>query len=430
MVDVSNHPFVPLRHRAVRLLWGAAVVSDVGTWVQLIVVGSLIAAGTGSAVQTGLVALATFMPQGIASPVGGLLADRYDRRKVFAAALLAQASVTTVLAIVLGMGVRTPAVLTLLILLGSAAGAIGAPSYAAMQPDLVPPDELMAMVSLGVYSWNSGRIIGPLLGTLLVFSVGPAWTIGFNAFSFVVMAGAVALVRRPFRPHGADGVDGGVRARLVGGWRTLRATPGCWHGVVVLILFNLTVVAFMGLIPIYVRAEFGGGTGLTGAVASAQGIGAIIGGVLITLLAARFRRSFLVGRVIWVLAAGLVVYAVAPNTAWLVASAALLGAASSSMFITTSAIIQRDAPPASRGRVMSIMQASMGVSYGIGLLFIGSIGDAANLRLAFVVGAVLLLVGFAALTARSRNWRDAIDGDEVLAADTLTPAELSVACGD
>ena len=59
-------------------MWSAAVVSDIGTWVQLIVVGSLVAAKTGSAVQTGLVALATFAPQSIASPVGGLLADRFD----------------------------------------------------------------------------------------------------------------------------------------------------------------------------------------------------------------------------------------------------------------------------------------------------------------------------------------------------------------
>ena len=428
---MSNHPFVPLRHREVRLLWGAAVVSDVGTWVQLIVVGSLVAAGTGSAIQTGLVALATFMPQGIASPVGGLLADRYDRRKVFAVALVAQALVTTLLAVVLGAGVRTPAVLTLLILLGSAAGATGAPSYAAMQPDLVPADELMAMVSLGVYSWNSGRIIGPLLGSVLVLSVGPAWTIGFNAFSFVVMAGAVSLVRRPFRPHGgAEEAAGGVRERLVGGWQTLRATPGCWHGVVLLVLFNLTVVPFMGLIPIYMRLEFGGGTGLTGAVASAQGVGAILGGVLITVLAQRFRRSFLVSRLVWALSSALLVYALAPNRAWAIAGGALLGAASASMFITSSAIIQRDAPPASRGRVMYIMQAAMGVSYGIGLLFIGSIGDATNLRLAFAVGSVLLVVGFAALTARSRHWRAAIDGAEVLPARSAAPDVLSVACGD
>lgn len=427
---MSNHPFVPLRHRAVRMLWGAAVVSDAGTWVQLIVVGSLVAAGTGSAVQTGLVALATFMPQGIASPVGGLLADRFDRRKVFAAALLGQAVVTAGLAIALGMGIRSPGVLTLLILLSSAAGAIGAPSYAAMLPDLVPPEELMAMVSLGVYSWNSGRIIGPLIGTGLALVVGPAWTVGFNATSFVVMAGAVWLVRRPFRPSGVDSSDS-VRARLLSGWRTLRATSACWHGVVLLVLFNLTVVPFMGLIPIYAKAEFGGGTGMAGMVASAQGVGAIFGGVLITLLAARYQRSYLVGRLIFVLAAALSVYALAPNRAWVIGAGALLGAASSGLFISSSAIIQRDAPDASRGRVMSIMQASMGVSYGIGLLFIGLIGDALNLHVAFLIGAALIVVGFGVIAWRSPNWRAAVDGNEVLVSDrSRQPDVLSVACGD
>lgn len=414
---VSTHPFVPLRHRPVRLLWGAAVISDIGTWVQLIVVGSLVAAGTGSAVQTGLVALATFMPQGIASPIGGLLADRYDRRKVFAWALLVQASVTSALAVVLGLGVRSPLVLTVLILLGSAAGATGAPAYSAMQPDLVPPDELMAMVSLGAYSWNSGRIVGPLLGSVMALAVGPAWTVGFNAFSFLVMAAAVASLRRPFRPSAVS--EGGFRERMVGGYRALRTTPGCFHGVTVLVLFNLTAVPFMGLIPIYVRSGFGGGTGLAGAVASAQGIGAIIGGITVTMLAARFDRSYLIGRVVAGVALGLTCYALAPNTGLLVPAAMLLGAASSSMFISTSAIIQRDAPSASRGRIMAIMQASMGISYGIGLLFIGSIGDLSSLHVAFVTGALLLVAGFWALTRRSPNWRRAFDGQQVPADSAL-----------
>ena len=404
---MTNHPFLPLRHRAVRLLWGAAVVSDIGTWVQLIVVGSLVAAHTGSAVQTGLVALATFAPQSIASPVGGLLADRYDRRKVFAAALMVQAVVTTALAVALGFGVREPAALVVLILLASAAGAIGAPSYAAMQPDLVPPEELMAMVSLGVYSWNSGRIIGPLLGTALVLLVGPAWTIGFNAISFVVLAVAVTLVRRSFRPTRSDGT---ILDRLSGGWRTLRSTPGCFHGVALLVLYNLTIVPFIGLIPIYLRASYGGGTGMAGAVASAQGVGAIVGGIIVAMLAHRHPRSLLIGRLIVMLALSLGLYAIAPNAAWVVVASALLGGAGAGFFIASSAIIQRDAPAASRGRVMSIMQAAMGVSYGVGLLFIGSIGDATNLHLAFGVGAVLLLVGFGLLTLRSRHWRTAVDG--------------------
>lgn len=413
---MSNHPFVPLRHRAVRLLWGSAMVSDIGTWVQLIVVGSLVAAHTGSAVQTGLVALATFMPQGIASPVGGLLADRYDRRKVFATFLMLQALVTCVLAVALGAGVRSPGVLTVLILLASAAGATGQPSYAAMLPDLVPPEELMAMVSLGVYSWNSGRVIGPLLGTLLALAVGPAWTVGFNAITFVVMAFAVLLVRRPFLPQASDE---SVLRRLRGGWRAMRSTPGCYHGVVLLVLFNLTVVPFMGLIPIYVRAEYGGGTGAAGMVASAQGIGAITGGVGITILATHFQRSLLVGRMVVLLAAALAAYALAPNIAFVVAASVVLGAAASGSFISASSIVQRDAPPASRGRVMSIMQASMGVAYGCGLMFIGSIGDASNLHVAFLAGSVLILLGFALLTWRSQRWRHAVDG--TLAATGAAP---------
>jgi len=420
---VSNHPFVPLRHREVRLLWSAAVISDIGTWVQLIVVGSLVAAHTGSAVQTGLVALATFMPQGIASPVGGLLADRYDRRKVFAWALLAQAVATTGLAVALGMGVRTPAVLTAFILVASAAGATGAPSYAAMQPDLVPPDELMAMVSLGVYSWNSGRIVGPILGTLLALWVGPAWTVGFNAATFVVMAVAVTFVRRPFLPHGDADPDGSIRVRLVEGWRALRATPGCFHGVALLVLFNLTIVPFMGLIPIYVRAAYGGGTGMAGTVASAQGVGAIVGGIVVTVLAARYSRSTVMSWLVFVLPAMLVAYAVAPTVSWLIPASFVLGGCSSSMFISASAIVQRDAPPASRGRIVSIMQAAMGVCYGIGLLFIGSIGDLTSLHIAFAVGAGLMLVGFAALTLRSRHWRRAIDGTPAsVPAEQLCPA--------
>jgi MFS family permease len=300
-----------------------------------------------------------------------------------------------------------------------------------MQPDLVPPEELMAMVSLGVYSWNSGRIVGPLLGSVLVLAVGPAWTIGFNALSFVVMAGAVSLVRRAFLPHGADAdVTATVRGRLISGWRTMRSTPGCFHGVVLLVMFNLTIAPFMGLIPIYVRLEFGGGTGLTGAVASAQGIGAILGGVAITMLAARHRRSYLLARLVFALSLALWNYALAPNIAWLIAGSAIVGACSASMFISSSAIIQRDAPSASRGRVMSIMQAAMGISYGIGLLFIGSIGDATSLRVAFAVGATLLVVSFSLLTFRSRHWREAVDGAEVLAIDRVDAGALSVACGD
>jgi MFS transporter, DHA3 family, macrolide efflux protein len=382
-------------------------VSDIGTFLQLVVVGSLIAGDTGSALQTGLVALATFVPQGLVAPLGGLLADRFDRRLVFATALLAQASATATLAVLLGAGIRTPGVLTLVILLGSAAAALGAPSYSAMLPDLVPADELMAMISLGIHSWNSGRIVGPLLATLLAATVGPAWAIGFNAVTFVGLSIAVWALRRPFLPHDTDG---SIAERLIGGWRAVRATPGCVNGIALLIIFNLTAAPFMGLIPIYAAAEFGGGTGLTGAISSAQGAGAIIGGIAITMLAVRRPRNRLLMGSAGVIFAGLVAYATAPSAVVVVMCAALLGGGATSFFINVFTVVQRDAPAASRGRVVAMTQACMGFSYGLGLVFVGSIGDLVNLRIAFLTCAVLVPIGFLALTRRSPLWARAVDG--------------------
>ena len=301
--------------------------------------------------------------------------------------------------------------LTLLILLASAAGALGAPSYAAMQPDLVPADELMAMVSLGVYSWNGGRVVGPIIGTFLAAAVGPAWTIGLNAATFVVLASSVWSLRRPFAPARAAGT---IAERIVVGWRALRTSPGCIHAVALLVVFNITVVPFMGLIPIYAAREYGGGAGLAGLFSSAQGVGAIVGGVSVTVLAMRFRRADLLRRIVLVVSAALGFYAAAPNAAAVTVGAAVLGGACSAMFITTSAIVQRDAPAAERGRVMALMQACTGTSYGIGILTIGLVGDLVNLHVAFGVGAVGLLAGCWALRQRSSGWRSAIDGEELV----------------
>jgi MFS family permease len=227
----------------------------------------------------------------------------------------------------------------------------------------------------------------------------------------VVLAISVWSLRRPFAP---TLVDGSVSERIVAGWRALRTSPGCIHAVALLVVFNVTVVPFMGLIPIYAAREYGGGAGLAGLFSSAQGLGAIAGGVAVTVLAMRFRRAHLLGRIVLVVSAALGFYAAAPNPAAVTIGAAVLGGACSAMFITASAIVQRDAPPSERGRVMSLMQACTGTSYGVGILAIGFVGDLVNLHVAFAVGAVGLLAGCWALRQRSSSWRSAIDGEEHL----------------
>jgi predicted MFS family arabinose efflux permease len=239
--------------------------------------------------------------------------------------------------------------------------------------------------------------------------------VAFNAATFVLLAGAVAMVRRPFVPLASDGT---IVERLVGGYRALRSTPGCWYTVVWLVAYNITAVPFMGLMPIFARAEFDGGTGLTGAFSSAQGIGAIIGGIIVTMLARRMPRSVLLTWMVVAVTVFLVGFALAPTAPLAIAAAALLGGAAAGMFVTMTAVIQRDAPAASRGRVMAMMQASMGISYGIGLMFIGFVGDAASLRVAFLVGAGGALLAAVVLASRAPDWRPVIDGNELSAENT------------
>jgi predicted MFS family arabinose efflux permease len=161
-----------------------------------------------------------------------------------------------------------------------------------------------------------------------------------------------------------------------------------------------------------------GGTGLTGAFSSAQGIGAIIGGIIVTMLARRMPRSVLLTWMVVAVTVFLVGFALAPTAPLAIAAAALLGGAAAGMFVTMTAVIQRDAPAASRGRVMAMMQASMGISYGIGLMFIGFVGDAASLRVAFLVGAGGALLAAVVLASRAPDWRPVIDGNELSAENT------------
>ena len=143
-----------------------------------------------------------------------------------------------------------------------------------------------------------------------------------------------------------------------------------------------------------------------------QGIGAIIGGVVVTVLAATRLRSHLIQWIVGVVGVALVAYAFAPTALTAALSVGVLGAGVAAMFVSASSIVQRDAPPERRGRVMALMQACMGVSYGLGLLMISALGDSISLHVAFTVGAVMLPVGFFALTRRSKHWRRAFDGQE------------------
>jgi MFS family permease len=399
---------VPLRRRSVRWVWSAGVVSDVGTWVQLIVVGSLIARNTGSALQTSLVAVATFLPQGIAAPLGGVLADRVDRRKIFAVCLVGQCVFTTVLGILIVLGHTGAALLSSVIFLQSCMGNVGGPAYSAMLPSMVPKEELLPMVSLGIASWNSGRVLGPLLGTLLDKAFGASGAVLANAATFAVLAAVIVALRRPF-PPGERAADSTLVGEFRDGWRAFAHGRHGKFLFLSMVAVSLTITPFMGLIPIVARKFYRGGTGTAGLFSSAQGTGALIGITIMGLLVARFGRSLILRWSIPIMVSAYVIYMVASGTVVAVAMLAVMGASAALWFSTVQATVQRDAPAERRGRVLSLTQASFGISYGVGLVVIGKLGDVFGLRPVSIGAAVFGLVATVALQVRFAAWRKLID---------------------
>lgn len=399
----------PLRHRDFALLWSAALVSNIGSWMQTVAVGLLVTTRTGRPGWTGLVAAAAFLPIGLLSPLGGAVADRVSRRRWLWSTTLGETAFAATLAAVAAAGSDGPGTVTLLVLGAGAVAAVGFPAYQALLPDLVPAEELGAAISLSSAQFNLGRVIGPALAGVAIAAGGYTWAFAANAASFGAVLVALTLLRLPRRVPAAGG-PAGLRARLVEGARATAARRPARNAVATISVVALTASPFIALVPavaVEVLGDRGGGTSV---LVTAQGVGAVAGALATTPLVRRFgRRRVLVGDLV-ALCVLLTLYALAPDL-WLAAAAlAVVGAAYIGVLAGCNTAVQLAAPPEMRGRMLGIYMMALGVLYPIGALVQGAVADAVGVRATTIGGAAVLLV---AVAVGRRVLGDAGDGTAV-----------------
>lgn len=382
----------PLRSRNFALIWSAALVSNLGSWMQTVALGVLVFARTGKPGWTGLVAAAGFVPIGLLAPVGGALADRLDRRRWLILTTLAETFFAVILAVLAGLHRDPPGVLVLLSFLGGASGAIGFPAYQAMVPDLVPKEDLLGAVSLSSAQYNLGRVIGPALAGLVLLTNNYAIVFGINAASFGAVVIALLLVHIP-KPLP---VTGSIRmwTRIVEGARAARAEPGCrsaigWIGVVALL-----ASPFIALVPAMAKQyEHTAGIGLpliTALLVTAQGVGAVAGALALPGLAIRYGRLTMLRTALFAVPALLCAYALAPSLP--LALVAFVGVGAGYIFVLSglNTVVQLRAPAEARGRILSIYMMALGLVYPLGAVLQGWLADTHGIRTVTVVGAVAL----------------------------------------
>ena len=391
----------PLRSRNFALMWSAALVSNVGSWMQSVALGVVVTARTHNALWTGLVAAAAFLPMGLLAPVGGAIADRLDRRRWLIVTTAAEAGFAAVLA-VLAAGHAGPAAMVVTAFLGGTCAAIGFPAYQAMLPDLVPREDLLAAVSLSSAQFNLGRVVGPALAGVVLVAGSAAWAFAINAVSFGAVVVALALLR--LERHRPPPVTEGMLTRIVAGARVAAAEPGCRSAIVLIGVVALVGSPFIALVPaVSIKGLHAGAAG-TSALVTGQGIGAVAGALALAGVARALGRRRLLVRALLAFPVALVCYGLAPSIVPATLAIVVVGACYIGVLSGLNTVVQLRAPAEARARVLSVYMLALGTMYPIGLVIEGAVAQAVGIHAVTAGSGVVLglvMVGVVRLARRT-----------------------------
>lgn len=343
--------FRSLQTRNYRLFYAGQLVSVSGSWCQTVALSWLVWTLTGSGVALGTVTALQFVPMVLVGPWGGLLADRFEKRRVLMAANAFLAVVALLLVAVTISGVVQVWHLYALSLLGGVGIALEIPSRQAFVNELVGPDDLANAIGLNSALFNASRVIGPGVAGVLIGVVGSAWCFAVNAASFLAVIEAYRRMRtEELFVAGAPGAGG--RGRLREGVAMAWRTPVLRRTILLVGMFSCTAFNFQILLPVLAERTYGGGSGLFSVLTATMAGGSVVGALAV---AARRRPSdralLMAGTVNGLLLVG------ASATASLAVGLPLLvlaGATGIAFLSTANARVQLAAAPEVRGRVMAL----------------------------------------------------------------------------
>lgn len=386
----------PFRSRSFRLMWGGALLSNVGTWMETVALGYYVAESTGKASWLAVIAAAGFLPGAIIGPVGSAMADRLRRRRVLAIGSTASGLIAGALALWVGTGTATPAGIALVAFIAGCVSAFTFPSFQTTLPTLVPRDQLVAAVGLSNAQWNIGRVIGPALAAIAIAIGGIQAALWCNAASYVAVVVAVVLVRF----HQPVGEMRPIFGALADGFRFARNSPAMRSMLVLMVATTAVASPFIAFVPQMATTVLGGGSNVTSLLVTSQGIGAVIAAFTLGAVTQRFSLARVMLVAVAALCPALVIYGTAP-VAWLTAPAlTLVGLTYGYAFTSFAGVAQESAPDEMRGRVLAVNSFVLGVLYPAGALIQGELADRIGLRWVTAGSGLLLLVVVGAVTVR------------------------------
>jgi MFS family permease len=375
-------------YRDFRTLWIGACTSSIGTWMQSVAQNWLVLTLTQSAFFLGLDAFLGQLPIMLFTLIGGVVADRRDRRRVLLTSQYIQMTAAFVLAALVYFGaVRIWFVLALSFMTGCAQ-AFGGPAYQSLVPALVEKKDLPNAIALNSIQFNLARVIGPLLAGVALATLGSVFCFSMNGLSFVAVIIALMMLRIPPRDPLPPQP---MMAQLRGGLSYVRHEGP---------LFGLTILAFastflgtplLTLLPVVASKVFHQGVGEYSRMMAFSGAGAVAGALIVAWLG-KFRRMGVAALIVQVAFGGLIVV-FALSRALLLSNLLLFfgGAGLVIVFSLMISLVQLLAPNEMRGRVMSIYMVAFRGGMPMGSLASGWLANATSAPTALALNGVLMV---------------------------------------
>jgi len=378
-----------LIYRDFRVLWFGAFTSTIGTWMQKVAQNWLVLTITGSssAFFLGLDSFLGELPILLLTLVGGVVADRYDRKRLLLSSQYIQMTAAfTLAALVYWDVVRIWHVLTLSVITGLAQ-AFGGPAYQSLLPSLVGKNDVPNAIAFNSIQFNLARVIGPLLAGAALAAFGMVACFGLNGLSFLAVIAAILMLHIRHTPPTAKTR---MHHELKTGFVYARAHPA---------LLSLAVLGFsatflggplLTFLPLFAQNVFHGGVTQYTHLMSFAGAGAVTGALVVAWLG-KFRhmgRTLLILQVVF----GILIALFAVTRIFWINAVLLFGCASCMVmvFAMLSSLVQLNAPNEMRGRVMSIYMVAFRGGSPLGGLVGGWMATLAGAPSVLIFNGVLL----------------------------------------
>ena len=386
--SVVTRALAAFRYRDFRILWLGAFTSTVGNWMQKVAQAWLVFDLTKSSFYLGLDDFLGQLPILLLTLVGGVVADRHDRRRVLIGSQIVQMSTAlTLAALVFFDAVQVGWILTLSFVAGLGQ-AFGGPAYQALIPSLVEKKDLPNAIALNSIQFNLARVIGPLLAGATLAMWGTAVCFGLNGLSFLVVIFAILGMAHV---HVKPAEQKPLLDELRGGLRYAKGEPAI---VGLTVLGGLTT--FLGLplltfLPVFAKDVFGGDINRFSHMMAFSGAGAVCG-ALVTAWLGRFHHMGRTLLTILVVFGALVTGFALSRVGWV--SNLLLfftGATLLMTFSMTASLVQLIVPDHLRGRVMSIYMVAFRGGMPLGSLAAGYAASWTSAPAVLAVNGVLIV---------------------------------------